>query len=71
MINCCKDCTDRKFNCHSSCQKYLKAKTKNQLILSKQNKEKDKKAFINDVCKKSFNIFYDSKKKNTNRYILK
>lgn len=69
MISCCKNCAERKLNCHSTCQKYLKAKIRNQLILSKKHKETQTKMFVNDVCKKSFNEFYNIKKKNINRYI--
>lgn len=32
MIHVCKDCTERTVGCHGSCEKYLRARAKQDLI---------------------------------------
>lgn len=41
-ITCCKDCTKRKIDCHSSCNAYKKAHLVNEVI-------KQKKALASDA----------------------
>ena len=48
----CKDCTDRKLNCHSSCEEYKKSKAEVEEISKKRNKENDlRDAHIQNVMR--------------------
>lgn len=45
--NPCKDCRDRKSECHGICSLYLKWKKERDAYNDKIKKEKNKKVFIN------------------------
>lgn len=42
MIQTCKDCTERAFGCHSKCERYLKAKARQQLANALKQKRDEK-----------------------------
>lgn len=42
----CKDCKDRKPICHDTCEKYLNAKKKTDLIKKRKNEELLKRAIF-------------------------
>ena len=43
ILECCRDCPNRKvtaeYNCHSHCQKYIKARLKRKLLVLKHMRE--------------------------------
>lgn len=55
MKQVCKDCPDRVVGCHSTCERYIEAKTEHNeiaaIIRKKQNEELDTDIYVADAVR--------------------
>lgn len=56
MIKCCKGCQDRKENCHSTCEKYLKEREEGceekEKLWEKRRSQQIVQGYVNDKNRK-------------------
>lgn len=56
MIKCCKGCQDRKENCHSTCEKYLKEREEDceekEKLWEKRRSQQIVQGYVNDKNRK-------------------
>jgi len=64
MVNCCKDCTERAFDCHSYCNRYKEAKEKHNQEQAELYIEKRK---YRDYAEFHFRVVQQIKRKTNHR----
>ena len=60
---CCYNCPDRKYKCHSTCERYLELKKYIAQINEKKNKENDADDFLFAVSRNRVKLSERYKKK--------
>ena len=44
----CKDCPDRSYGCHSTCEKYLREKKENEIRKARKNGGREYSEYVHD-----------------------